>query len=313
MTRQQIIDTMRQPALLTTATLPELRTILEEYPFFQAARMLWIKNLHALDHIRFNNELKLAAVHIPDRARLYNLLYNVEEQKLPEPVLAEEEKAAAVAPPEVASSNERPDPADVSDYFEVNDTFDTPFGETIDFSNFQPKGNDAQEAEEEALSGEEHMVLPSADLLDYERADAGFYNLGESDEDLKPDEYRSFSAWLKALHQHSVPQPGAETKEPAGAKGGKRDLIDNFLMNGSKSRIRIVPDAGKPAANEDLSVKALQESDDLMTETLANIYIRQKHFSKAMEIFERLRLKYPEKNIYFARRIKELEELINNQ
>jgi hypothetical protein len=50
-----------------------------------------------------------------------------------------------------------------------------------------------------------------------------------------------------------------------------------------------------------------------MTETLANIFIQQKHFSKAMEIFERLGLKYPEKNIYFARRIKELEEQINNQ
>lgn len=311
MTRQQIIDSMRQPALLTTATLPELRTILEEYPFFQAARMLWIKNLHALDHIRFNNELKLAAVHIPDRARLYNLLYNVEEQKIPEPILVEE--GNAVASPVIASHNERPQPADVSDYFEVNDTFDTPFGETIDFSNFQPKGNDAQEALEETLPGEEHMVLPSADLLDYERADADFYNLGEPEEDLQPDEYRSFSAWLKALHQHSVTQPGAETKEKAGAKGGKRDLIDNFLMNGSKSRIRIVADAEKTVGNEDLSVKALQENDDLMTETLANIYIRQKHFLKAMEIFERLRLKYPEKNIYFARRIKELEEQINNQ
>ena len=57
----------------------------------------------------------------------------------------------------------------------------------------------------------------------------------------------------------------------------------------------------------------MNENDDLMSETLAGIYIKQKHYHKGMAIYEKLRLKYPEKNVYFAERISDLENLINNQ
>src|SRR5690606_2184976 len=94
----------------------------------------------------------------------------------------------------------------------------------------------------------------------------------------------------------------------------KMSLIDSFLEGGMKKR-RMVPVKPQDKTEEivDISAKSLEENEDLMTETLANIYIKQQHFLKAIDIFDRLRLKYPEKNLYFARRIKELEEQINNQ
>jgi len=52
---------------------------------------------------------------------------------------------------------------------------------------------------------------------------------------------------------------------------------------------------------------------DLISEPLADIYIKQELFDKAILVFEKLTLKYPEKNIYFANRILEIKSKFNNQ
>jgi len=45
---------------------------------------------------------------------------------------------------------------------------------------------------------------------------------------------------------------------------------------------------------------------------LAKIYLKQKRYDRALEIFKSLSLKYPEKNVYFADQIRFLEKLILN-
>ncbi|WP_343564922.1 hypothetical protein [Sphingobacterium sp.] len=64
----------------------------------------------------------------------------------------------------------------------------------------------------------------------------------------------------------------------------------------------------------DLENKARKSSEDqhsLVTETLAKIYAEQGLYPKAIEVYEKLVLKYPEKNAYFAARITELEKKLN--
>lgn len=70
-----------------------------------------------------------------------------------------------------------------------------------------------------------------------------------------------------------------------------------------------------PPSPEQLNTenKARQSAEDnytLVTETLANIYADQNLYLKAIEVFRKLILKYPEKKSYFASRIKELEKNI---
>jgi tetratricopeptide (TPR) repeat protein len=78
-------------------------------------------------------------------------------------------------------------------------------------------------------------------------------------------------------------------------------LIDSFL----ESNPKIIPNDS--TFQVDLS-GSLQETQDVATETLADIYATQGHKNKAIEIYEHLILKYPEKHIYFAAQIERLKE-----
>jgi len=60
----------------------------------------------------------------------------------------------------------------------------------------------------------------------------------------------------------------------------------------------------------DISEKSTEENDEIMTETLADLYIQQKNYKKAIEIYNKLILKFPEKKTYFAIQIKKTESLI---
>ena len=50
----------------------------------------------------------------------------------------------------------------------------------------------------------------------------------------------------------------------------------------------------------------------LMTETLAKVYLEQKKYQKAIQAYEILILKYPEKISFFANRISDIKALQQN-
>ena len=74
MTREQIMHYLGNPDQLNEKTLIELREILDEYPYFQSAHLLYIRNLSNEKNFRFASQLKVTSVHTTDRTILYNLL-----------------------------------------------------------------------------------------------------------------------------------------------------------------------------------------------------------------------------------------------
>ena len=86
----------------------------------------------------------------------------------------------------------------------------------------------------------------------------------------------------------------------------KIDLIDKFIKNSPKINI-------KKEYNPDLEI--IPESkikDDLITETLAKIYIDQKKYNKAIKAYNILSLKYPKKSSFFADQIERIKNLKKN-
>jgi len=90
-------------------------------------------------------------------------------------------------------------------------------------------------------------------------------------------------------------------------------LIDKFLLSKPGSIRRNPEDENK--ANDENRVniveKSTTENDDFFTETLAGIFLQQKNYEKALAAYKKLSLKYPEKSIYFATQIEEIEKIKN--
>ena len=112
-------------------------------------------------------------------------------------------------------------------------------------------------------------------------------------------ENHSFSAWLTLLNVKKIERKG-EQKEV--------NLADNFL----EKEIKI----SKPKKEVffkaiDVAKESLIENDDLVTPTLAKVYLEQEHYKKAITAYEKLILKYPKKSSFFAAQIKLISKLNN--
>lgn len=128
--------------------------------------------------------------------------------------------------------------------------------------------------------------------------------------------YKFLNNEIRFQSREVSPDPASlyQLEETASAEVQGNSLIDRFLNSGPASfnRPNHRPQPSESAVNKDILGKSVSENDELITETLANIYFQQKNYTKAIESFEKLSLKFPEKSIYFASRIKEIEVIKNN-
>jgi hypothetical protein len=120
-------------------------------------------------------------------------------------------------------------------------------------------------------------------------------------------ETHSFAEWLQLSRLKPVERQ-AETTEEKKPLDNKLSLIDKFIESSPK----IVPVKNDPSPWENLGRTTAAETPGLMTETLARVYMEQKKYAKAIQAYEILILKYPEKSVFFANRISEIKDLQQN-
>jgi tetratricopeptide (TPR) repeat protein len=108
-------------------------------------------------------------------------------------------------------------------------------------------------------------------------------------------ENHSFSEWLTVLNVKKI-------------KRQEVGLTDNFI----KKEITISKPKKEAFFNAiDVAKESLIDNNDLVTPTLAKVYLEQGHYEKAIVSYEKLILKYPEKSSFFASQIKLISKLKN--
>jgi len=124
----------------------------------------------------------------------------------------------------------------------------------------------------------------------------------------------SFTEWLKLTSLQPIDRSESTKQSEKTEKiisidtkrAEKMAIIDQFLAD--KPKI-------KPRKEKNPTVNLAdfnQSKDQLMTETLAQVYLAQKNYSKAIQAYEILVLHHPEKSGFFADRIREIKNLQSN-
>ena len=67
-------ELLSHPESLKNEQISELKSIIKKYPYFQSARVLYLRSLKDQDSFRYNNELKITAAHTADRSVLFDFI-----------------------------------------------------------------------------------------------------------------------------------------------------------------------------------------------------------------------------------------------
>ncbi len=136
-------------------------------------------------------------------------------------------------------------------------------------------------------------LLPKTALLTFNRSKLRewlFIGFNEDVEVNKNEKY-SFLEWFDIIN---INEPEVDQK---------LNLIDEFIKNSPKIEIKEEYEV-KTKINLDSKI-----GNELITETLAKVYIAQEKFNKAIKAYEILSLKYPKKSSFFADQINYINKL----
>lgn len=356
MDRSLLQDWIRNSGKMDRNSHRELKNLIDQYPYFQTAHLLLLKNLHDNQSIRFKEELRNSALHIPDRRQLYLLIQDqIKIQSRSENI----EKIVVGSEKEELVLQIEPEDVQVKDVEEITELVAEKkqlvseikheesdglidFSEELEHVNSEVSWEDGSDDEPEVLLAandeileftdseekKEELVEPAevkeklsdSDLL---VAATEVYHIGFggnlytlSDEPKTEEavsdkrENHTFTDWMTVVDKNSKSEEIDDDLNSAKEKVKKgNNLIDYFIQNEPRINrsIKVVE------KQEDISLGSLEDKDGFISETLASIYVKQKLFDKAIAVYDKLVLKNPEKNVYFASQIEIIEKLKNSK
>ena len=308
MNSSDFINILQHPQDITHQQTEAVKSIIDEFPYFQSARAVYLKGLKNESSFKYNQELKTTAAYTTDRSILFDFITSdaFVQNEISQFIKknAEHLKDIQVSVEDIS----------VNKSVEVDEALKQQIKETkgvLDPALFQPKKPlfekkpsftiDESEVIETSIEKIETSELSPKDIL----------NLGKPLQ-FDKNEKHSFNQWLKLTRfkpidrEKEVSETKPEIKEALATnleKAKKFELIDKFISKNPK----IKPATSNKKGN--LAKAQMIKPESLMTETLARIYVEQKNYKKAIQSYKILSLKYPEKSGFFANQIKAVEQL----
>jgi tetratricopeptide (TPR) repeat protein len=288
-----ISQLLNEPGLLSEPDNENIAAIREAFPYFIPARYLEAAGIHKTQPF---------APAIMNTMPLYTgnwLLYNyflqsAQSNKYTAPVAEEEEEPEVVAPEE---------------NFDTDPTYIT--AEEVP----EPQMPEPEpEPEQEYINFNTEPVIVTAEtndtlILPIYTEDYFFHQGMQVSNDIpadidqtknKPKEDKSlmvmmsFSEWL--LHFKKTTDREKEEKED-------KKALKAMWQKEKLAAIMEEEDDEIPESVFEMAVNSITREDDLFSESLADIYIKQGKYDKAVEMYRKLSLKNPQKNAYFAHKI----------
>ncbi|MBK0370407.1 tetratricopeptide repeat protein [Flavobacterium agrisoli] len=284
---------LNKPETITEKNTDDLTTVLNEFPYFQSARSLRLKGLYNANSFKYNYALKVTAAHTTDRSVLFDFITSTNFTTIQKEYF--EKKELALLDMDIVDMEhvvaEKPN---ITENLTTIDPLEKSILTSIQVSD--------------------SIVSESSKTVE-ENLDLG------KPLDFSSNEKHSFQEWLQLSRvqpiqrkeEKSIPlatstnENNTSTDSIDEEKKKKAELIDRFI----ESNPKISPIKASSASTVQIDINK-EDNTYLMTETLARVYLEQKKYTKAIQAYEILILKYPEKISFFADRISDIKTLQQN-
>jgi hypothetical protein len=308
MNRNDFLNMIEDTVPVSRQMIGEVYELIDIFPYFQSAHLLLLKGLYSNADVKFDNQLRNSAIHVGDREVLYWLLKTKNTSDTDKIDIRQD----SYLKKEIVSDTHQTviESAKNSEYLidEIEKDFDeTKFIEKQDAHGQNPDHSIMIATEPDNIESEGVIFLPDEDISPSDDKvffmDPGFAFPERSDLlelDLDKDN-------TSLLAEEEISLEDQDQLEKNSKKLLESELIDKFII----ANPRIEPQKDKSyVPDDDISKPYVEEAGGLVTETLAKIYINQGYYSRAMDIYEKLSLKFPEKSSYFASQIEKVKEYI---
>jgi len=272
---------INKPDAINEKQTDALGSVLDEFPYFQSARAMRLKGLFNQNSFRYNYALKVTASHTTDRTVLFDFITSDTFVAIQKGLYDKK-------------------------ILELLDISVTNFEIIAPETRLEPKINSLEKSILTTIKEATPLEEDSATKLAEENLAIG-KPLG-----FAKNEKHSFQEWLQLSRTQPIVREKETTEDIASSlleddKKKKAALIDKFIEASPK----IAPI--KPNSDSSFQID-INKTDNsyLMTETLARVYLEQKKYQRAIQAYEILILKYPEKSSFFADRIADIKILQQN-